>query len=99
MQQIIPIGEPYHDWKGRPFPIRNVGRQPTSGWTVLVSNNGGRPFNGSNNKPPRGCTNGSLGGGDNGHPAYQIPRSYVARPIGLWIRPTWNLWYTSWYHV
>jgi hypothetical protein len=64
-----------------------------------VSNNGGRPFNGSNNKPPRGCTNGSLGGGDNGHPAYQIPRSYVARPIGLWIRPTWNLWYTSWYHV
>jgi hypothetical protein len=42
---------------------------------------------------------GPLGGGGNGPLRDQNPRSYTARPIGPWIRPTWNPWYPPGYHV
>jgi hypothetical protein len=41
MLQILPIRKLYHEWRGKPSPIGNVGRPPTSGWAILISNNGG----------------------------------------------------------
>ncbi len=60
MQQIIPTRKSYHDWRGRPSLIKITNRQPTGGWNVPMSNNGGGPFNGGNNKPPRGGKSGHL---------------------------------------
>ncbi len=64
-----------------------------------MSNNGGGPFNEGNNKPPRGGNNSFPGGGDSRHLVDQIPRSYIVRPTRLWIRPTCNLGYPSWYPI
>jgi hypothetical protein len=115
MPQIIPTKKSYHDWKGRPSPIRNVGRLLTSGWIVPISNGSGGPFNGRGNGPLGGGSNGLPKGGDNSplrgggnnplrggnskHPTNQNPRSYAAWPASPWIGPTQNLWYPSWYHV
>jgi hypothetical protein len=64
-----------------------------------MNNNSGGLFSIGNNKPLRGGNNNFQGGEDNGHPSYQIPRSYVVGPTWSWIRPTWNPWYLSWYLV
>ncbi len=61
MPQIIPIRKPYHEQKGRPSPIRNACKLPISRWGVLISNNGGGPFNNGNNGPLGG--NRPKGGG------------------------------------
>jgi len=65
-----------------------------------------KPFGKGGNKPLGGGGSGPLGGGDNNllggdgeHLGNQNPISYVARPAGPWIGPTWNPWYPSWYHV
>ncbi|CAM6020197.1 unnamed protein product [Sphagnum balticum] len=94
MPQIIPIEKSYHDRKGGPSPIGDVGRPLTSGWTIPINNNGGGPFNKGGNKPLGGAGSGllkgggnsPLGGGDNNPPrsgnskhlADQDPRSYAA---------------------
>jgi hypothetical protein len=60
MPQTIPIEKSYHDRKGRPSLIGDVGRLLTGGWTIPTSNNGGGPFNRGGNEP--------LGGGGSGLP-------------------------------
>ncbi len=44
MPQIIPTKKLYHDQKGRPSPIGDVGRLLMGGWTVLINNGSGGPF-------------------------------------------------------
>ncbi len=65
-----------------------------------------KPFGRGGSMPSRGGGSGPLGGGgsnppggaNNEHLRNQNPRSYIARLASLWIGPTWNLWYPSWYH-
>jgi hypothetical protein len=57
------------------------------------------PLGGGGSNLPRGGDNGPPGCGNNEHPMDQNPRSYDVGPTRPWIGPTWNLWYSSWYHV
>jgi len=66
MSQIIPIEKWYHQQKGKPSPIGDVGRPPTSGQDAPINNGGGGPFGGGNDGPPRGVGNGFLGSGGSG---------------------------------
>jgi hypothetical protein len=66
MSQIIPIEKWYHQRKGKPSPIRDVGRPPTGGQDAPINNDGGGPFGGGNDGPPRGVGNGLLGSGGSG---------------------------------
>ncbi len=99
MPRIILIKKSYHDHRGRPSPIGNVSKSFTSGWIVPIRNDDGGPFHEGGNGPLGGGDNGPPKGGGSGHLANQNPRSYVVRPARLRIRPTWNPWYPSWYHV
>ncbi|CAK9266867.1 unnamed protein product [Sphagnum jensenii] len=88
MPKIIRIKRSYHDRKGRPSPTGDVSKLVISGWTILISNNGGGPFGGGGNGPLGGGPQGSGGnslpeGGGSGHPANQNPRSYIARVARL----------------
>ncbi len=55
LSRIIPTRKLYHEQKGRPSPIGNVGGLATNGWAIPISNNVGKPFDGGGN--------GFLGGG------------------------------------
>lgn len=83
MSLIVPTEKPYHDQKGNPSPIKNVGRSFTGGRTIPISNNGGGPFGGGGNGPEGGGplkggksdplgggTNDPLGGGGSKEPTY-----------------------------
>lgn len=66
MPQIIPIEKLYHEQRGKPSLIRNLGRLPINGQIVPIDKRGGKPFNGGGNgplgsggaSPPRGGING-----------------------------------------
>jgi hypothetical protein len=49
------------------------------------------PIGGGHSGPPKG--------GDSGPSRDQNPRSYIVGLVGLWIGPTWNLQYLSWYLI
>jgi hypothetical protein len=66
MSQIIPIEKWYHQQKGKPSPIGDVGRPPNGGQDVLINNGGSGPFGGGNDGPPRGGGSGLLGSGGSG---------------------------------
>jgi hypothetical protein len=68
MPRIIPIEKLYHDQKGRPSSIGNVGRESISGRTIPINNNGGELFGGGGNGPPKGGGNGPPKGGNNNSP-------------------------------
>jgi hypothetical protein len=83
-----------------------------NGCIIPINNDSGGPFGKGGNRPPRneplrgpnsgllrGGNNGPPRGGSNEYPTNKNPRPYTARPTGLWIGPTWNLWYPSWYSV
>ncbi len=58
----------YHEQRGKPSLIRDLGRPPTSGQTIPTNKGGGKPFNGGGNgpqgsdggSPPRGGGSGPL---------------------------------------
>jgi hypothetical protein len=54
MPQIIPTKKLYHDQKGRPSPIGDVGRLLMGGWTVLINNGSGGPFDKGGNRLQKG---------------------------------------------
>ncbi len=54
MPQIIPTKKLYHEQRGQPSPIGDVGGFPTGRWIVPMSNDGGEPFSDGGNKSPRG---------------------------------------------
>jgi len=97
----------YHEQRGQPSSIGDVGGFPIGRWIIPMSINGGEPFNGGGNKPPRGDggdptwsgNSGPLRNCGNGPQKDQNPRSYATRLQGPWIGPTWNPWYLPWYHV
>jgi hypothetical protein len=88
MPQIIFIGKPYNEQKGKPPLIRDGGGLLIGGRNVPISNNGGRPFSvggngslrGSGSSPPRGNNGCPPKAGGNEPPRNQNPRSYVVRP-------------------
>jgi hypothetical protein len=101
MPWIVLIRKPYHERRGKPSPIRDACRLRISRWGVLISNDGGEPFNGGNNGPPGGSPpkvggsgllggggSGLLGGGNSAHLKDQKPKPYVARLIRPWIGST-----------
>jgi hypothetical protein len=49
MPRIIPTKKPYHDWRGKPSPIGDVGRSFTGGQIVPINNGDGGPFDASGN--------------------------------------------------
>jgi hypothetical protein len=65
MTWFVPIGNPYHEWRGRPSSIGNGGGLPISGWNVLTSSSGGEPFGDGGNNASGGSGSFPLGGGGN----------------------------------
>jgi len=83
MSRIIPIEKWYHQRKGKPSPIGDVGRPPNGRQDVPINNGGDGPFGGGNDGPPRGGGShdllgsggsGPLGGGSNGPLGEQNPK-------------------------
>ncbi len=66
MPQIIPTKKLYHERRGKPSPIGNVGRLLTSGQIVPTNKGGGKPLSSGGNRPPRGGGDGLPKGGGNG---------------------------------
>jgi hypothetical protein len=54
MLQIIPTKKLYHEQKGQPPSIGDVGGFPIGKWIVPTNNDGGEPFSDSGNRLPRG---------------------------------------------
>jgi hypothetical protein len=96
MPQIIPTKKLYHEQRGQPSPIGDVGGFPTGRWIVPMSNDGGEPFSGGGNRPPRGDGGDPTWGGNSspligcGSGPWKDPNpiSYATRLEGPWIRPT-----------
>jgi hypothetical protein len=99
MSQIIPTKKLYHEWSGKPSLIGNVYKPPSSGQVVPINNNGGGLFDNGSDGPLGGGGSGPLGGGSSGPLRDQNPKPYVAKLARLWIGPTQNLWYLSWYPI
>jgi hypothetical protein len=49
MPRIVLTKKPYHERRGKPSPIKDVGGLFTCGWNVPTSNSGGEPFGGGGN--------------------------------------------------
>ncbi len=46
MPRIVPTKKLFHEWKGKPYLIKDIGRLPTDGRIAPTNNDGGKPFNG-----------------------------------------------------
>ncbi len=66
MPLIILTRKSYHEWRGKPSLIGDVGRPPTGGRAIPINNGGGGPFGSGGYGPLRGGGNGPLGGGSSG---------------------------------
>jgi hypothetical protein len=83
MPHILPTGKSYNERKCKPSLIGNNDGLLTSGVSVPTSVGGGGPFSASGDDPLRD----------------KNPRIHIERPIGPWVRPTWNPWYPPWYPI
>ncbi len=76
---IVFTEKSYSEWKGKPSPIGDACRPPTSGQVIPINKIGGGPFDGGGNMPPI-SNGGNLLGGDDSRPLRdQNPRPYATR--------------------